>query len=181
MRNFLWLLILLFSTSSWAAPYPATGSSLMTNPEKGLFFGGQGFQLGTLNSRWILNSTDSENQVRYSHSESDTASVMVRSDELAINSSLETYAKKWMKDYSSYGFDVLGARTFSEKSVRGMVVDLMNKAKQKQVRQAIYVKDKKAVIITCMDDPKSFLGTLSQCNQLIKNFSWLEITIPTNF
>lgn len=161
-----------------ASPHPATASSLGLSPVKGLFFARKGFILPAP-AHWTLDSDGSENDeefsVEYQSKTLGSAKLALKTDTLKNSVSLEAYAKKWMKDYSSYGFDLLGAKPFTnENKAKGLVVDLKHRKKNQQIRQVIYLQNKTAVTLTCLDDIKSFQQTLADCNLFFKNFSWLE-------
>ena len=101
-----------------------------------------------------------------------TASLSVRTDTLSKQSNLESYAKKWMRDYPSYGFEVLGAKSFAVSGSPGLVVDMVQRSKSKQIRQVILQHGQHVAILTCLDSQSTFQKTLSSCNQLVKNFEW---------
>ena len=77
-----------------------------------------------------------------------------------------------MKEYPRYGFDVLGSGAFAQKNQRGYVLDLLDRDQKKQLRQVVFLKNKKAVILTCRDQQSSFKNTLKSCNEIIRNFNW---------
>lgn len=173
-------LVILGTFRAWSAPAPATSSSLFASPEAGFFYQVRGFRLTGL-SQWLLespsesdNSQDSTKEftVSYKNPSFQTARFSVQSDTLKSEISLESYTKKWMKDYSSYGFDVLGAKTFQTGTAKGLVVDLYHKKKETQLRQVIFVKSKTAVVLTCLDQAKTFNQSLASCNQMVRGFSW---------
>ena len=145
------VVLILWTLSAHSSPFPALGSSALVAPEKGLFYISKGFNLSNPDSL-----------------------VKVKTDTLKNNLSLEDYAKKWMKDYSQYGFDLLGSRSFKENEARGIVVDLYHKKTQTQMRQTIFLKEKNVVILTCINEKSEFAKILAQCNQTIKSFSWTK-------
>jgi hypothetical protein len=100
------------------------------------------------------------------------ASLTVRVDELQKDIPLDKYIQKWMKEYPRYGFDVLGSKPFVQNKQRGYVLDLVNREQGKQLRQVVFVKQKKAVILTCRDRIDSFQTNLKGCNQIIRSFEW---------
>lgn len=144
----------------------------------GNFFLSQGFKLGTLDSGWTLKSTKdftaSLDHVRYSHPLHPGAEFSVVNQILSRPSNLESFSKRWMRDYANYGFEVLGTKSFAENQNRGLVVDLFHRASQKQARQVLFVQNQKAVVLTCTQEQKKFSETLGACNQMIKNFSWVQ-------
>lgn len=161
----------LVSLRSYASPHPAIGSSALVNPAYGIFFRPQGFALNAGVSGWSLG--DSMELLTFSSPKTPTGSLSVRAEELRSELTLENYAKRWMKDYPSYGFDVLGTKTFAQGNARGLVIDLTHKKRNQQLRQILFLKDKKAVILTCKDDLKTFEATLAGCNQIAKTFEWV--------
>jgi hypothetical protein len=160
-----------------AAPHPATSTSLLTDPQQGHYFQSQGFNLKTLGTDWLPTPQNKDSlfeSVRFTPKGSieSSASLSVRTDTLVKQTSLEIYAKKWMRDYPSYGFEVLGAKSFTVAGSPGLVVDMVQKNKNKQIRQVILQKGQRVAILTCLDDQTSFQKTLLSCNQLVKNFEW---------
>jgi hypothetical protein len=177
VKTLLALFILIYTHSTLAAPHPATGSSILTSPEQGHFFESQGFRLKTEGTDWLPTPQNSDSvfeSVRMTPKGQIDAvsSFSVRTDSLSKQSTLEAYAKKWMRDYPSYGFEVLGAKSFSMAGGPGLVVDMVQKSKGKQIRQVILQKDRKIAILTCLDNQAVFQKTLLACNQLVKNFEW---------
>lgn len=150
------------------------GSSLLVSPETGFFWKRHGFQLKTGSSGWELASPSEEDatKVRYVRPASDLASLAVQIENLKTELTLENYAKKWMRDYVNYGFDVLGTQAFQQNQAKGLVVDLVHKKSDQQLRQILFLKNKKVVILTCRDHQKNFQQTLMGCNQISKSFEW---------
>ena len=181
------LTISLLISKAYASPYPATSSSILTSPTQGIFFSRKGFHIGTEGTAWILeedhslNRGDQDTSWRLSNSKIKSATAQLKIDSLKMDISLETYAKRWMRDYGQLGLDVLGTRSFSEGGARGIVVDLYQPKKKRQLRQAVFLKNRNVAILTCSDDQKDFDQSLAECNRLIKNFSWTEINLQKSF
>lgn len=178
MKTFIGSLIFVFSSvAALASPHPATGSSLVTNAEEGHYFESQGFRLRTAGTNWLPTPQDKDavfESVRMTPKGQLDAqsSFSVRTDSLSKQTTLESYAKKWMRDYPSYGFEVLGAKSFSMAGGPGLVVDMVQKNKAKQIRQVILQRGQRVAILTCLDAQATFQKTLVSCNQLVKNFEW---------
>ena len=100
------------------------------------------------------------------------ATLTVRVDDLDKEVPLDRYIAKWMKEYPRYGFDVLGSKPFVQNKQKGYVLDLVNRNQGKQLRQVVFLKQKKAVILTCRDGVATFQKSLASCNQIIKTFTW---------
>jgi hypothetical protein len=176
-------LFLFISSLAYAAPQPVTTSSVLTDPEKGMSFRSYGFKLSLDKINWRPLQRESETlfteidfQKNSAKDKNPNAQISLRMDELSKAQNIETYAKKWMRDYPHYGFEVLGTKTFAHSGGQGVVVDILHRPNNKQLRQVILLKNKKVVILTCSDDKSKFAETLVDCNQLVKNFTWLSST-----
>ena len=175
------LIFLFISLTAGAAPHPVTTSSLLTDPEKGQSFRGFGFKLALDKSRWFPQQKEADGlfaEIQFQNKDvktsSDKSQISLRMDDLTKNQNIETYAKKWMRDYPHYGFEVLGTKTFAHSGGQGLVVDLLHRQNNKQLRQVILLKDKKVAIFTCSHEKTRFTEILTECNQLVRSFSWLE-------
>lgn len=157
-----------------AAPIPGSTSSKMVAPKLGLFRSPKGFVISAGGSGWshVEAPKDSKFVATMYDSPVSTAALTVRVDELKKDTNLDAYVQKWMKAYPRYGFDVLGSKPFAQNGAKGYVLDLINRDSKKQLRQVLFLKDKKAVILTCRDDQKKFRESLKGCNQIIKTFAW---------
>ena len=100
------------------------------------------------------------------------ATLTVRVDDLDKDVPLDRYIAKWMKEYPRYGFDILGSKPFVQNKQKGYVLDLVNRDQGKQLRKVVFMKQKKAVILTCRDQVATFQTSLTSCNQIIKTFTW---------
>ncbi len=175
------ILILLFVEVVQSAPHPATTSSALIAPQKGLFLSGTGFSLKAEKTNWQLKPVDEDSAVNValfqpilSAKLADPPSLTVRVDKLAEKTTLDLFAKKWMRDYPSYGFDVLGAKPVQVSGQRAFLIDLVHPKKEKQLRQVIFQKDSRAVVLTCSDQKSTFGETLKNCNQIIRSFTWTK-------
>lgn len=179
MRFALGLLALLAFRTAFAAPFPATGTSVLTDPSKGVFFHGFGFRLNALEPSWSAVPSVGESvfdSVRFEPgpAAASDATVSIRMDRIPEKSSLESYAKKWMREYPTYGFEVLGTKNLSLGGGRALLVDLLQKSKDRQLRQVILQNQSKIAILTCLDRREKFNETLQTCNRLIRGFEWSE-------
>lgn len=103
------------------------------------------------------------------------ATLTVRVDKLAKAMPIDQYVKRWTKEYPKFGFDVKGSKKFTMNGEKGVVVDLINPAKKRQLRQVIFMKDNRAVLMTCRDHISTFKSSLAECNKMIKTFAWKEL------
>lgn len=171
-------LIASVSLKAVAAPMPVTGGSVLADTTKASLFQGYGFSLKTAGTDWIPVHDDKETifqtiriEPKKKASES-SASLSIRMDKLKEATGLESYARKWMRDYPNYGFQVLGTKSFNLGGGKGLVVDLVQKSKNKQLRQVILQKDQRVAVVTCLDEKDRFSETLQSCNQIVKSFEW---------
>ena len=98
----------------------------------------------------------------------------VRVDELRRQQPLKNYVRRWMQDYTRFGFDVLTAKPIKINQQSAFLLDIVSRETQKQLRQVVFMKNKTAVILTCRDHRESFPKTVQDCNQIVKTFSWTE-------
>lgn len=164
---------LLVNSIAYASPHPGIGSSGLVAPDRGLFWAREGFILNSGQTGWSLTEAEeAKDQVTYMANNKSKGSLSVKVDKLKVEQSVEAYAKKWMKDYINYGFELLGTQTFQQHNSQGLVIDFDHKKSFQQIRQILFLKSKTAVILTCTDDKKQFLKTLQGCNEIAKSFTW---------
>lgn len=180
MRFLLCLALMAAAALSQAAPHPATGSSLLTDPAKGVFFHGFGFRLKSIAADWAPTPVLSESvfeSLRFEslHKKSGKdASISLHLERMTKPSPLETYARKWMKEYSSYGFEVLGTKSVLLNGDKALLVDLTQNKKNRQIRQAILQNEDRVAVVTCIDRKDLFQRTLAVCNDFLRGFEWIS-------
>lgn len=180
MKTLLFISTLLSFSLSLAAPIPGAGKK--SSPRIGVYESPHGFQIATASSDWLqskppkntryiatmFRSPEVRNKMR--------ATLTVRVDRLTKPMEVSEYVKRWTKEYPKFGFDVKGSKKFSMNGQNGYVVDLVNPSKKRQLRQVIFMKENRAVLMTCRDHIDSFNTSLKECNKMIKTFSWKEAT-----
>lgn len=173
------ILLILAPIFTFAAPYPATSSSALTAPEKGLYFLHKGFILKTEGSDWVpVNGPENSllETVRFAdRNRNKTGSLSIRVDKVSKSASLELYTRKWMRDYPNYGFEVISAKNFQLGGSPALVVDMLSRGKNKQIRQVVSKNEDRVAVLTCLDDRNHFSESLKQCNQIMKSFSWTPV------
>lgn len=172
-----------------AAPMPGTASSKLVSPQIGLYRSPLGFMISSGNSGWIHAEPPKDNKFiatlyrapsnnplpgakGANQDAAAGASLSVRVDELKKEMPIDKYIQRWVKEYPKYGFDVLGSQSFSQNKQRGYVVDLINRDGGKQLRQVVFLKNRRAIIMTCRDSIPTFKEALKGCNQIIRTFNW---------
>jgi hypothetical protein len=174
MNKFL-LFLLIVSSISNSAPYPITSTSLITDPEEGIFFASHGFQFNTSKLNWTIvpdNKTSIFETFKFTSKNNNSAQLTLRKDDLGQHKSIEQYAKKWMKEYPQYGFEILATKNMLLGGGDALLIDFVHRSKGQQIRQLVLHKNKKVVIMTCLDDVKKFKSTVTDCNQMMTSFAW---------
>lgn len=180
MKHALIGLLLFSSLQVFAAPHPVTSTSVLTDPENGLFFHGFGFRLKNLGSDWkptVPGTSPNFNVVRFEPRQDGSVNgpeLSIRTDRLQEDKSLESYSRRWIRDYASYGFDVLGTKPLQMGGGKALLIDLVQKNKNKQLRQVIFEKDRRIAVMTCLDQSERFEKSLESCNRIIRQFEWAD-------
>lgn len=150
---------------------------------RGLYVSNEGFEINPQKTSWIKSAApdDLKNKVEALFRIKDqksSSTFTIRVDKDTPYKTLKEYSHKWLKNYGQFGLEVLGSQYFKTKNDDdGFVVDISNTSSQKKLRQVIFFRNSKAVILTCMDQETAFKDTLKACNDLIKTFSWQQGTL----
>lgn len=166
--------------SSWAsaAPHPATSSSSLIAADKGMFWSKLGFAVNAGSSSWIHDEAPRGTEgiaTLYrapSTSNGVQATLTVRTDELNRGRSFRSEWKLWTKDFRRLGFDILATRGINIAGQSGYLLDLIHQESEKQLRQVVFVKDQRLVVLTCRDHKSSFQETVKSCNEIVRTFRW---------
>lgn len=173
----MWCLALL-SGFAFAAPMPGTSSSALINEKPGLFFSDKGFRIDSGGTSWIQSSPPKNIPSLVTVYKSPVSqhgqqpALSVRVDNLRKAQSLKSYVRKWMQDYTRFGFDVLTAKQIKINSQSAFLLDIVSRETKKQLRQVVFLKNKTAVTLTCRDHRDSFGKSVQDCNQIVKSFEW---------
>ncbi len=174
-----WTWILFFSLAAQAAPMPGPTSSTSN-----FFYSPKGFRIDPSKTAWVQTEAPKNipSLVTIFKSpvpvDGQQPALTVRVDELQRKQGLKTYIKRWMQDYSRFGFDVLTAKNVVINNQSAFLLDIISRETKKQLRQVVFLKDKIAVILTCRDGRESFSKTVQDCNQIIKTFRWTDAAEP---
>lgn len=175
-------MLLLMTCPAWAAPIPGTSSSQLLGDKPGHFFHPRGFRIDAGGTAWVQSEPPKNIPALVTiyksplPSSDQQAALTVRMDNLKSNLGLKNYVKRWMKDYTRFGFDVLTAKNIKINDQSAFLLDIVSRETQKQLRQVVFLKNKVAVILTCRDGQNSFSKTVQDCNSIIKSFQWTEPT-----
>lgn len=172
--------MLLFPLCAGAAPIPGPTSSQLAQDKPGLFFHPKGFRIDAGNTAWVQQEAPKTIPSLVTIYKAPVAvagqqpALTVRLDNLKRSQNLKNYVKRWMQDYTRFGFDVLTAKNIKINDQAAFLLDIISRETQKQLRQVVFMKEKTAVILTCRDGKDSFQKTVQDCNQIIKTFTWTE-------
>lgn len=179
MRTLLAAFLLIASTVH-ASPMPATSSSPLVSELPGQFVSTKGFRMNSAQTAWIQSAPPKRIPSLVTIYKSPVVqngqqpALTVRVDDLKQAQPLKVYVKKWMKDYSRFGFEVLTAKPVKIKDSQAFLLDIVSRETHKQLRQVVFVKDKTAVTLTCRDGRESFAKTVQDCNEIVKTFEWMR-------
>ncbi|HPI40122.1 MAG TPA: hypothetical protein PLJ21_04915 [Pseudobdellovibrionaceae bacterium] len=178
MINLLTSLFTVFSTA-FAAPHPGAVGSALFDRSNGMSFSNKGFILPSEGTQWRLVDSDrfelvSEKIKADKTTETLTTVLTIHTEELKKKQDIEQYSKQWLKEYSQFGFELLGTKPIGDTRFPALLVDLYHRKSDKQIRQVIRLNEKKVAILTCSHQRQGFSEILSQCNQLMEKFSWIE-------
>ena len=165
---------LLSLTSAHAAPIPLTSSSLLTSQKAGIYRSPLGFSVNAGRSGWsvVAEPVPNDYVVATYKSPNSANALTVRVDELEKPLTLEAYSKKWLKDYPRFGFSVLDSKKVKVGNDVAYMLDFVSRENKKQLRQLLFVKNQKAVTLTCRGDQTSFAQTVKSCNEIFRSFKW---------
>lgn len=164
--------------TSFAAPIPTTGSSAVNSPRWDAPFAQMGFSLKLVSNEWIF--LDNKNESSTTTQElslglktlSETARLSLKIENLKTKMTAENYAKKFLRDYNQYGFEVLSSKTMVLNNSNVVVVDLLQKNKLTQSRQIFFSNKDKMMVASCLDKTALFQMTSNMCNELLNTLSW---------
>ena len=173
------IFVLLGPVITWAAPFPGMASSALSEVSDRFFNSDKGFHVSGQEANWRV-SIDAEDsftlarlQPREPKFEDDVPTLTLRLDKLEEVTSIENYARRWMRDFPNYGFEITSSRRFKHSDNDAILIDLRHTRNERHLRQVIFTKDEKAVILTCSGDKRGLSAVLADCNKIIRSFRWL--------
>lgn len=164
--------VVLSSTESQGSPHPALGASQIVSPERGLFLIPRGYQIQTAGVEFLPIESESPETFRYRHQKFKETLLSITIDQLKSPQSLESFSKKWSREYIQFGFKIRGTQYFDLNGERALVMDLDHIKSAKSLRQIVLIKNLKAAVITCTSPQEHFSNSLGDCNKMISTFTW---------
>lgn len=170
MKLLLFKILLFIPMMAYSAPWPATSSSVIFSSDYNYLLTFENVFISTKGLSW----KNGENIHRWKQI-SGTGQLLLSYDFLQGQNQFNEQQKKWLKEYLSYGFEVLNQKSFTHTSrLPAQLFDLIHKDKNKQVRQFIFQNKQKLAILTCTDSPAQFQKTASECNQIVQTFTFTD-------
>lgn len=167
----LWLL-LTFSWNLFSAPHPLTGSSVINLPGNSYAFSQMGFTLEAIPPNWIYNRNENLNAEVIDIGPQGETLISFRLENVSVKTQLETYVRKYLRDYNQYGFEVISLQSYSKSHTPSVIVDLSQKNKNTKSRQVFFYRKNKMIIATCADQTAQYEKTVALCNQILATFKW---------
>jgi hypothetical protein len=168
--------LLMTTIRSSAAPHPGMGSSVLSRPEFSAVYAQYQFRFQPGQS-WSWQNDPKvhrKDSFQFQFLSDSRLQLHLQVQNLEKNVSFDHYVKQWMKDYPSFGFDIQGAKPFTENDSKGLVVDLRYPSQKKTLRQSIFKNSRFAVTMTCSAPDELSGKMIQECNQVIKTFRWLN-------
>lgn len=163
-------IVLLIGFPVYSLVHPAAMISDLSKPEKGYFLYTQKIHINVDGKKWHLAESQSPFLAVWT---SDAGQLSVVKDEKSQNLSLKSYTKKWARDFSLYGLEVISSQEITLTAGKALVLDVLDRKNQKQVRQYIFANDRQLVTISCSGDTKSMTSLISDCHKATETFRWL--------
>lgn len=161
----------LFSTTLSAAPHPTTSGSITNQISSGAVFSQFGFKLNYTPSTWTL--TEKTTDQKQIDLKNQSARMTFTYDETKTTVNLETYVKKFLRDYNQFGFEVSGLQSIKNNSAsNSIILDLNQKNKKTKGRQVFFQNGKRIVTATCVDESENYEKTAKDCNKILGSFYW---------
>lgn len=159
---------------------PGAGTSKLITDKPAQYYSPKGFRLNANKTAWV--QVEPPKQIPSLVTiykaplpqNGQQPALTVRVDELKRTQPIKSYVKRWMQDYSRFGFDVLTAKNIKINEQSAFLLDIISRETKKQLRQVVFMKNKLAVILTCRDGKDSFSATVQDCNEIIKTFEWTD-------
>ncbi|RME17522.1 MAG: hypothetical protein D6797_02360 [Bdellovibrio sp.] len=75
---------------------------------------------------------------------------------------------------------ILGTQKVTVNHQNAFLLDLLSHDRKRQIRQILFKKKKKVVLLTCRDRREFFLETVKDCNKIIRSFKWFPDSVGVN-
>lgn len=155
-----------------AAPLPATSSSELMNRQIWSYNSDDGYSISRQNTQWTAQADFLNDEVVFHSQDSKSLGELKMRTLKLSQDTFDQYLKKSLREYSLYGFEILGTKSFVQDNRKALAVDLFHRKENIQIRQVLAENKKTVVIFTCRDQVSSFNKTLSDCNRVMGSLHW---------
>lgn len=165
-------MIILSPQISDSAVHPTTGFSTVNISNTLSFLSQFGFSVSYLPSDWKLQSIESTEKSQKALFAKKTAQIHFFTEIVNKNTDLEKYARRYLKDFNQFGFDLSKIEAFkaaNNSKTEKIILQLSQKNRKTSAHQFFIQHDKKIVVSTCIDQAENFKFTSLQCADIIKN------------
>ena len=150
-------------------------SSNVLNFESSKYFLFLKINMPISSKNWKINwETSQLDQLKLDSVKEDKAQMSVHLSRVERKLSLNQYAKKWTKEYSQFGFDLMKVQNFKVNNSEMLLIDTYHPKLKKQLRQYITIKNDQVLLVGCQSGPEFFNSAVSSCEDSIKQMSWLD-------
>lgn len=178
----MYFFLLLFLNNIFAAPHPGIGSSILQQTDQGTLFSMFGFKNPALNKKWTLskNQIDSESiQIDFKTSplytlDSSTV-ISFKLEKISDKVPLNLLARKYLKDYNSYGFNVKNVDPVvipTKPNLETLRLNTVHKANSSASIQYLVRKSDQLLVMTCVGSFETQDTTSNECKTLFDNMIW---------
>jgi len=149
-------------------------SSDILNLESSMYFSFKKFNLPINSKAWKINWDSSQlDQLKLESTSSNKAQMSVHLSRMERKLNLSQYAKKWTKEYSQFGFDLMKVQNIKVNNSEVLLIDVYHPKLKKQLRQYIAIKNDQVLLVGCQSQPEVFASAVESCEESVKKMSWL--------
>ena len=172
-------LLTFFLPPSEASISPLKINDLLSENKPGFFFGNEQFSIHSGQTQWLQvdSSLIKSKHVKVEYKSPDKqfpARLTLRTDRTKKIYKPHQYLKKYIHDYRRFGMKIIKSRSVKINSHRAYIIDLKQDNYDLYNRQIFFKRDEVVIILTCTGRKNKFQIDIKSCNQIAKNFKWLN-------
>jgi hypothetical protein len=165
-KLFIISLLLVLPRLCFAAPYPGTSSSALTDPNKLYWLADKNYRIKLPHTNWIY----TEKTATVTRLKSLDESPMV----VSFFNRPDKDTKHSLVEYTNLGFEVTYTGNIRINKHPAQIIDLIHRENKKQLRQIVTSLTGGALYITCSSSTNSFLKQVKICNEIFASFTNLN-------
>lgn len=150
-------------------------SSDVLSLETSKYFSFHNFIMPINSKNWKINWDSSQlDQIKLDSTQSDKAQMSVHISRSDRKLNLSQYAKKWTKEYSQFGFDLMKVQNLNVNNTEMLLIDVYHPKLKKQLRQYITIQSNQVLLVGCQSRPEIFSAAVLNCEESIKQIAWVK-------